>query len=102
MYPVAERLQAKGVGFAFHTAWDGEIDTRYSHVPVLRKPFSLTELERCLRALLGGRLKLPNERPPHKAPRAKRGLGPTGTPLQMRGPIRAARTASAARGSSNL
>jgi hypothetical protein len=29
VYPIAERLHAKGVPFAFLTAWDGEIDARY-------------------------------------------------------------------------
>jgi CheY-like chemotaxis protein len=54
-YPVAERLEAKDIPFAFLTAWDGEHDARYKDVPVLRKPFSLTELENCLEALVGGR-----------------------------------------------
>jgi CheY-like chemotaxis protein len=54
VYPAAERLQAKGVPFAFLTAWDGEIDARYSDVPVLRKPFSEAELESCLQMLMAG------------------------------------------------
>jgi hypothetical protein len=49
----AERLQAKGVPFAFLTAWDGEIDARYLDVPVLRKPFSEAELESCFQMLIG-------------------------------------------------
>ena len=53
VYPVAKRLQAKTVPFAFVTAWDGKIDARYSQVPVLRKPFSEAELESCLRMLIG-------------------------------------------------
>jgi DNA-binding response OmpR family regulator len=52
VYPAAERLQVKGVPFAFLTAWDGEIDARYSDVPVLRKPFSEAELESCLQMLI--------------------------------------------------
>lgn len=51
-YPVADRLRAKGIPFAFVTGWDGEIDTPYSDVPVLRKPFGETEVESCLRMLL--------------------------------------------------
>ncbi len=43
--------------FAFLTAWDGEIDARYCNVPMLGKPFSLAELESCLQALVGGRIK---------------------------------------------
>jgi CheY-like chemotaxis protein len=54
VYPAAERLQAKGVPFAFLTAWDGEIDARYSDVPLLRKPFSEAELESCLQMLMAG------------------------------------------------
>ena len=57
VYPVAERLHAKGVPFAFLTAWDGNIDARYCDVPVLSKPFSLAELESCLQTLVGGRFK---------------------------------------------
>jgi CheY-like chemotaxis protein len=53
VYPAAERLQAKGVPFAFLTACDGEIDARYLDVPVLRKPFSEAELESCLQMLIG-------------------------------------------------
>jgi CheY-like chemotaxis protein len=53
VYPAAERLQAKGVPFAFLTALDGAIDPRYLHVPVLRKPFSEVELETCLQMLIG-------------------------------------------------
>jgi DNA-binding response OmpR family regulator len=52
-YPVAARLKAKGVPFAFLTASDRDIDARYSDVPVLMKPFRLTELENCLHALVG-------------------------------------------------
>jgi len=57
VYPVAERLHAKGVPFAFLTAWDGEIDARYCNVPMLGKPFSLAELESCLHTVFGGRFK---------------------------------------------
>jgi CheY-like chemotaxis protein len=52
-YPAAERLRAKGVPFAFLTAWDGEIDAAYSDAPVLRKPFGEAQLEGCLRMLIG-------------------------------------------------
>ena len=51
-YPVAERLRAQGVPFAFVTAWEGEIESAYQDVPVLRKPFGEADLEDCLRALI--------------------------------------------------
>jgi DNA-binding response OmpR family regulator len=51
-YPLAERLRTKGVAFAFLTGSDGEIDARYVDVPLLKKPFSLRELESCLNGLL--------------------------------------------------
>jgi CheY-like chemotaxis protein len=57
VYPVAERLHAKRIPFAFLTAWDGDIDARYCHALVLSKPFSLAELESCLQTLVGGRFK---------------------------------------------
>jgi len=53
VYAVAERLEAKGVPFAFITGWDGEIDERFAHAPVLRKPFGEAELDRCLLRLIG-------------------------------------------------
>jgi len=52
VYPVAERLHAHGIPFAFVTAWEGEIESAYKDVPVLRKPFGEAELEECLRALI--------------------------------------------------
>ncbi len=52
-YPVAERLRAMGIPFAFLTAWDGDIDARYCDAPVLSKPFSEAELQDCLRMLIG-------------------------------------------------
>jgi two-component SAPR family response regulator len=52
VYPVAEQLRAKNIPFAFVTAWEGDIDPRYSDVPVLRKPFGEAELESCLRTLV--------------------------------------------------
>jgi CheY-like chemotaxis protein len=68
VYPAAEQLQAKGIPFAFLTAWDGQIDARYSDVPVLRKPFSEAELESCLQTLIA--------RGVHRATR--RGVSSTG------------------------
>ena len=53
VYAVAERLDAKAVPFAFITAWDGDIDERFAHAPVLRKPFSEADLDGCLRVLIG-------------------------------------------------
>jgi two-component SAPR family response regulator len=53
VYAVAEQLQGKAVPFAFITAWDGEIDPRFAHAPVLRKPFGEAELEGCLQVLIG-------------------------------------------------
>jgi len=53
VYAVAERLEAKAVPFAFITAWDGEIDERFAHAPVLRKPFGEADLDRCLQVLIG-------------------------------------------------
>jgi CheY-like chemotaxis protein len=52
VYAVAERLHAERVPFAFITAWDGEIDARFAHAPLLRKPFGEAELDRCLRQLI--------------------------------------------------
>jgi two-component SAPR family response regulator len=54
VYPIAERLVADGVPFAFITAWDGEIDERFAHAPVLKKPFGEAELDRCLQVLIAG------------------------------------------------
>jgi DNA-binding response OmpR family regulator len=52
VYPVAERLYAKRIPFAFITGWDGGLGERYGNVPVLRKPFGEAELDRCLRMLI--------------------------------------------------
>jgi DNA-binding response OmpR family regulator len=57
VYPAAERLRAKGVPFAFVTAWDGEIDAPFADVPVLQKPFGEAELASCLRALIESRVR---------------------------------------------
>jgi two-component SAPR family response regulator len=53
VYAVAEQLQGKAVPFAFITGWDGDIDPRFAHAPVLRKPFGEAELDGCLRVLIG-------------------------------------------------
>jgi CheY-like chemotaxis protein len=53
VYAVAERLDAERVPFAFITGWDGEIDPRFAHAPVLRKPFGEADLDRCLHVLIG-------------------------------------------------
>jgi DNA-binding response OmpR family regulator len=51
-YPVAERLYAKRIPFAFVTGWDGDFGGPYGDAPVLRKPFGEAELDRCLRMLI--------------------------------------------------
>jgi hypothetical protein len=51
-YPVAERLYAKRIPFAFITGWDAGLGERYGNAPVLRKPFGEAELDRCLRILI--------------------------------------------------
>jgi CheY-like chemotaxis protein len=53
VYAVAERLDSKGIPFAFITAWDGDIDPRFAHALVLTKPFGETDLDHCLQALIG-------------------------------------------------
>ena len=52
VYPVAERLRAKRIPFAFVTGWDGDFGGPYGDAPVLRKPFGEAELDRCLRMLI--------------------------------------------------
>jgi DNA-binding response OmpR family regulator len=54
VYPVAERLRAHGIPFAFVTAWEGPIDPRYCDAPTLRKPYSQSELRNLLAALIEG------------------------------------------------
>ncbi len=52
-YLAAEMLQVREVPFAFLTGSEGdEIESRYAKIPVLRKPFSETEIESCLRRLM--------------------------------------------------
>lgn len=55
VYPVAERLAARGVPFIFSTgyAMAGIVDG-YSHVPVLTKPFRPHALEHALMTVFGG------------------------------------------------
>src|SRR5947209_2776174 len=50
-YPVAERLHAKRIPFAFVTGWERDLGGRYDDAPVLRKPFGEAELDSCLRLL---------------------------------------------------
>jgi CheY-like chemotaxis protein len=52
VYPVAERLYAKRIPFAFVTGWEGGLGERYGNAPVLRKPFGEAELDQCLRMLI--------------------------------------------------
>jgi DNA-binding response OmpR family regulator len=58
VYPVAERLRAKRIPFAFVTGWDGDFGGPYGDPPVLRKPFGEAELDRCLRLLIDRMLHL--------------------------------------------
>jgi CheY-like chemotaxis protein len=54
VYAIAERLDAMAIPFAFVTGWDGDIDARFAHAPVLRKPFAEKDLDGCLQVLIGG------------------------------------------------
>jgi len=60
VYPVADRLHAKGIPFAFVTGWDGDFGDPYGDAPVLRKPFGVAELDSCLR-MLSDRMLHPRE-----------------------------------------
>src|ERR1051326_1870220 len=51
-YPVAERLSAERIPFAFVTGWDRDSRVRYDDAPVLRKPFGEAELDHCLQLLI--------------------------------------------------
>lgn len=56
VYPVAERLEAKGVTFVFTTGYGkGGIDPRWSARPVVQKPFNVEAMTQALRALLPAR-----------------------------------------------
>jgi DNA-binding response OmpR family regulator len=55
-YPVAERLQALDIPFAFATGLsDGAIDQRYALAPLAPKPFEFDQLRLTLLALVAGR-----------------------------------------------
>jgi CheY-like chemotaxis protein len=56
VFPVAERLYADRIPFAFVTGWEEDFGEPYGDVPVLRKPFGEVELDRCLRMLMDGML----------------------------------------------
>ena len=52
-YPVADILKARAIPFAFTTGYGKNgIDTAYSKVPILPKPFSRDQLETLLNGLL--------------------------------------------------
>ncbi len=49
IYPVANMLASRGVPFIFVTGYDKDsIETKYEHVPVLRKPIEAAALYECL------------------------------------------------------
>ena len=53
VYAVVDRLRALDIPFVFMTAYgEADIDPRYADAHILCKPFSATEIERCLRALM--------------------------------------------------
>jgi CheY-like chemotaxis protein len=48
-FPVADVIRARGLPFLFATGYGSRIlDTPYTDVPILQKPFSLEELRRTL------------------------------------------------------
>jgi DNA-binding response OmpR family regulator len=50
--PLAEALDARGVPFLFASGYGAKgVDPRWAHLPVLQKPFTITELEKALLAL---------------------------------------------------
>jgi DNA-binding response OmpR family regulator len=51
--PIAEALQSKGVPFAFASGYGASgVPEGFRNYPVLQKPFTIEELERCLATLL--------------------------------------------------
>ena len=49
VYPAAELLRARGIPFAFFTAYDREaLGPRYAGAKVVQKPFLRSELESCV------------------------------------------------------
>ncbi len=53
VYPVAERLAARGIPFVFSTGYGAEgLPERWRGRPVVGKPFMLDDLRRALRAAL--------------------------------------------------
>ena len=57
VFPVAEALRARGVGFVFLTGYDsGSLPERYVNAIALRKPVALPRLIEALRACLGARM----------------------------------------------
>lgn len=53
-YPLAEQLQARGIGFVFLTGYASDVvDERFSKAPILRKPVERDALETALRTAMG-------------------------------------------------
>ena len=53
VYPVAERLEAKGIRFIFTTGYGKSgIDARWAERPVVQKPFTLEVMTEALKDLL--------------------------------------------------
>lgn len=51
--PIAEALQSSGIPFAFASEYGADgVPQGFKDHPVLQKPFSLEEVERCLETLL--------------------------------------------------
>ena len=51
--PIAEALQSKSVPFAFASGYGADgVPERFRNYPVLQKPFTIEELDRCLATLL--------------------------------------------------
>jgi CheY-like chemotaxis protein len=52
-YPVARALEARGIPFAFVTAYSSTaIDAAFDHHAVVNKPFRLAQIRACVRHLL--------------------------------------------------
>jgi CheY-like chemotaxis protein len=54
VYEFAELLEKRGIPFIFATGYD-RIDSRFSHIPVIRKPFAVSEVDQAVRKALTSR-----------------------------------------------
>jgi CheY-like chemotaxis protein len=53
VYPAADRLRARGIPFAFMTAYGpASLDGDYAQDPILRKPYSAADVEQCVLTLI--------------------------------------------------